>query len=428
MNKYVSILLIAALSGLSVYGQVTITSDDMPQAYDTLRVSMTNLVPGDFTQTGNDTTWDFSGMIPVSQRVETFIPVTSVPQEYWLVFIPSIICNLAAPADLNLPIPGFPVTDSYSFYNNISSGFYDAGSAFKVNNIPVALKYDVPDLWYPFPLMPGTTWNSASFSFLSIPSIAYISNQRTRSGVVDGWGTLITPYGTFSTIRVKSVLEQKDSIHMESMGLNMSFPRRITQYKWLAPGEGIPVLQVNVELNMVSAIYRDTIRPATSSLNVDIGPDTAVLKGNPITLTAVVTNGVPPYHYVWSTFDTTQSITLVIDSTLHPAVVVFDGLNNLALDQVTITVKYPPGIRENQSGHLLIAPNPSDGKVTVTLPSPANCCRILVRDLSGREMIRKAYTGMTARLVLDLKELAKGSYIVVVETPMGTHTGTLILE
>jgi hypothetical protein len=428
MKRLLFVLMIVWMIAQGGQAQITLTKDDMPQAGDTLRVSMTNVVPGDFTKTAYDTTWDFSLLTPVTQRVESFVAVSTVPPEYWFVFIPSIVSNLAAPGNTNLPVPGFPVTDSYTFYNNITSGYSDVGNASKVNGIPLELKYDVPDLIYPFPLSPGMTWSSSSFAGISIPSMAYVSNARVRSSIVDGWGTLVTPFGSFNTLRVKCDLIQDDSVSLDTFGVNLPFTRSITQYKWLAAGEGIPVLQVNVELNMVSAMYRDIVRPGIGTMTVDLGPDTSVTKGQPITLTADVINGVAPFRYVWGNFDTTSSITLVIDSTITTGVAVFDALNNIAFDMITISVKYGQGIEEQRAGSLKISPNPSNGSFTVTLPDKFKEGTLSVRDIAGREVLSNTFRGTEGKLDVSQPGLASGFYSVTITGGTGRYTGTLIIR
>lgn len=408
--------------------QITVTSADMPQPGDTLRVSMTNVVPVDFTLTGYDTAWDFSMLTPVTQRMENFVPMTSVPPEYWFVFIPSIVANLASPANTNLQIPGFPVTDSYVFYNNTTGGFSDVGSAYKVAGIPLPMKYDNPDLQYPFPLSPGMTWNSVSTSSISLPSLAYMRSMRTRSSIADGWGVLTTPFGTFNTIRVKSVLIQDDSVHLDSLGVNIPLYREITQYKWLANGEGIPVLQVNVELGMISAIYRDIYRPGVNPLAVSLGPDTAVFKNQSITLTPQVTNGVPPYRFIWSTFDTTSSVTLIIDTTIQAGVIVFDALNNMAMDFITISVKYPPWIEESTAGKLQVSPNPNNGDFTVILPDGIRSGILTITDMNGKRVHTRSFDNAREKIQLSDTGLIPGSYTVSLLSGSSRYSAVIIVR
>jgi hypothetical protein len=236
--------------------------------------------------------------------------------------------------------------------------------------------------------------------------------MRTRSSIADGWGVLTTPFGIFNTIRVKSVLIQDDSVHLDSLGVNIPLYREITQYKWLANGEGIPVLQVNVELGMISAIYRDIYRPGVNPLTVSLGPDTAVFKNQSITLTPQVTNGVPPYRFIWSTFDTTSSVTLIIDTTIQAGVIVFDALNNMAMDFITISVKYPPWIEESTAGKLQVSPNPNNGDFAVILPDGIRNGILTITDMNGKRVHTRNFDNAREKIQLSDTGLIPGSYTV----------------
>ena len=90
---------------------------------------------------------------------------------------------------------------------------------------------------------------------------------------VDGWGTLITPFGTFNTLRVVSELTGKDSLFLDTLGFGFSFPRAKTrEYKWLATNGKIPVLQINTNVNganevITSIRYRDIYRDLSVGIN-----------------------------------------------------------------------------------------------------------------------------------------------------------------
>jgi hypothetical protein len=244
---------------IQAFPQIIIDETDMPKEGDTLRVSLTADIPGDYIQTGNDMTWDFSALTKTSQQVNSFVNVMSTPSLYWFTFIPGIVCNLASPGN-NLPaFPGLPFSNYFDFLKKSSSQFSDAGYAFQLSGIPIALKYDTPDIFYTFPCTMGSSWSSNSFASISIPGLAYFSSSRSRTSQVDGWGNLTTPFGTFQTIRVKSEVIEKDSIFMDTLGFGIPYTRNITEYKWLGNGQGIPLLQINEEGLLKTAIYRDNI-------------------------------------------------------------------------------------------------------------------------------------------------------------------------
>ena len=300
MKQFIVFCLIFGWFTAHLFSQIIVNQTDMPTPGDTLRVSVAGVVPAGYAHAAMDTAWNFAAMEAASQKVDTFVNVSSTPAAYQFFFVLLGGANLAAPKG-GLPIPGLPVSDGFTFFKNNSSAFSDLGYAYTIQGIPLPAKYDSPDKLYQFPLTPGLTWSSnASFS-ISIPGIATYSTQRIRSNVVDGWGSLTTPYGTFQTLRVKSTLAIHDSIYIDTLGIGFPINRNIIEYKWLAKGKGIPLLQIDEEGLLVTATYRDVYRLSAIPLVVSLGPDTTVQNGTTITLNATVTGGTPPYQILWST-------------------------------------------------------------------------------------------------------------------------------
>jgi hypothetical protein len=89
--------------------------------------------------------------------------------------------------------------------------------------------------------------------------------------MVDGWGVLTTPYGAFETLRVRTELQQLDSIHIDSLGMGVPLYRESTTYKWLANGMGLPICEVTDNGVTQSISYIDSVRNilsvSTSSLD-----------------------------------------------------------------------------------------------------------------------------------------------------------------
>ena len=408
--------------------QIVIDNSDMPVAGDTLRVSITNVVPDDFAQGGSDHTWDFSSLTPVNQQLQSYVSTLSTPSVYWLAFMPNVVSNLASPANTGFVIPGFPVTDSYVFYNNIASGFYDLGYAMKVQGIPLTLKYDSPDQYYAFPLTAGSEWSSSSVAVLSIPTLAYISTSRDRSSFVDGWGTLTTPFGTFDVIRVQTNLVQHDSVSIDTLGMGIPVNRNITQYTWLGKNQGIPLLQVNVEEGFTSATYRDIYRQQANPMSVSLGPDTSVFKGQQITLSPEITGGIPPYKYFWSTFDTTSSLTLTIDSAMTVGVAVLDAANSAGFATISISLKFPPGIEEKAAGALQVSPNPAHGSFRVILPEGMKQGVMTLCDMTGREIQHEQFTSPAGDIKVNAAGLPAGIYMVRIDSGERFFTGKIIIQ
>jgi len=242
-----------------LFSQITINQGDMPEDGDTIRTSSSvDIGLINFEETGNNFTWDFSALVPFSQTIDTFVSVQETPWLYQLVFFLS--SNLARKLTEFDQYPGFTVTDTYEYYKNSSSDFRLTGNAATLSGIPLPNKFDSPDILYKFPLTSGNIDSSLSNYEISIPGIGYSGGWKKRVNHADGWGTLITPYGSFQTIRVKSDIIQLDSLYLDTLGIGFPFYRQYTEYKWLGDGFGLPLCTVTDDGLLSTISYIDSVR------------------------------------------------------------------------------------------------------------------------------------------------------------------------
>ncbi|MBK6640131.1 MAG: T9SS type A sorting domain-containing protein [Bacteroidetes bacterium] len=81
---------------------------------------------------------------------------------------------------------------------------------------------------------------------------------------------MITPFGTFNTLRVRSEITSRDSLYLDTLGIGFGFQNPLNiEYKWLADQGGIPILQINTTVSLGTEIitsirYRDSLRTLTS--------------------------------------------------------------------------------------------------------------------------------------------------------------------
>ena len=239
--------------------QVVITQNDMPSAGDTIRLSSSIDLGGlNFQETGNNFTWDFSSLVPLNQTVDTFVNIDETPFVYQLVFFLS--ANLAQPLTEFNQFPGFEVTDVFNFYKKSNSDYRSVGLGFTINGIPLPNKFDEPDILYHFPMEPGNIDSSLSSYDIDIPLLGYAGGWTKRVNYVDGWGSLITPYGNFQTLRLKSEVTQFDSLYFDSLGIGIPIYRNYAEYKWLANGFGLPLCTITVEGLLPTISYIDSVR------------------------------------------------------------------------------------------------------------------------------------------------------------------------
>lgn len=423
--KQIMIVLFAFGSLVSpVFSQITLDQSDMPAPGDTLRVSVTNIVPDGYARTAMDTTWNYAALEALSQRVDTFVNTSATPSVYQLFFVLQGGANLASPR-AGIPIPGLPVTQGFTFYKNSTGSYSDLGSAYTIQGLPLPAKYDIPDKQYQFPTTPGLTWSSASAFEISLPDLLTYSTRRIRSSIVDGWGALTTPFGTFQTVRVKSNLNIRDSVYIDSLGSGFSFNREITEYKWLAKGEGIPVLQINEEAGLATATYRDIYRMSAQPLSVTLGPDTAVPQGTILDLHATVTGGTSPYMILWNTLDTGNTITVTVDNVQTYSVFVMDAMQNAGMAQKTVYIQYPPGVGEVISTRLQVCPNPTRGLTTFIIPEKQGNAAIQVVTCHGKLMRTSKTQLAEGEISTNLSNLPDGLYLVRITTANNIYSAKI---
>lgn len=280
MKQLITAILFTFSIGLAA--QISVTSSDMPSPGDTIRTSISINSNGyDFSRTGSDFTWNFDGLETISQTVDTFLSITQTPVSFWPFFITS--ANLATRQNASNILPGLPAVETYRFYNNTNGSFKDAGYGVILSGVPIPLKYANADMIYTFPMNMGTTHESSSGLELSIPDMGYIMIDRNRSSVVDGWGNLTTPYGTFEVLRLKSTVSEYDSIYIDSLQLGLPLQRNYIEYQWIGKNFGTPLLGVTEdELFGTTIVFIDSVRGINVGIPEKILAKSFTVYPNPI--------------------------------------------------------------------------------------------------------------------------------------------------
>lgn len=253
---------------LMLSAQISITSADMPtpgtMARSTLADSLTTL-QANTSNTGANYNWDFSSLVPLFQRVDTFI---TAPLNYILSY-PSATVSRRLPVQQGQSGPGgVTIQSGYEFFRTTSTRFerLGYGGTIQGSPLPLSLVNNPRDIVYRLPLQYDSKDTSYSEAELNIPNLAYVKQKQWRYNHVDGWGTITTPFGTFDCMRVKSRLVGEDSIVYNGFPFTQTRPTRF-EYKWLANNEIVPVLQIITQAgpgggtqinNQVQ--YRDTLR------------------------------------------------------------------------------------------------------------------------------------------------------------------------
>lgn len=242
------------------YSQITITSADFPSADDTVLVSVSYDLGMDVSNTGTNHTWDFSTLSIDEQRIDTFYNVSSASIGYQAVFN-NQWTNPDYDADYYQNFRTFDLSAAeqagvtierpVQFVKFASSQLQNVGMGFVMNGYEIPAQADTIDIEYNFPVNYNDNWESRSYIHLDLnPAFngEYVRHQQRYSDV-DGWGTVTTPFGTFTAIRVRSEIISQDSVYVDPFGWFEVPTPDIAIYSWMANGMKMPVLRITTEID-----------------------------------------------------------------------------------------------------------------------------------------------------------------------------------
>jgi hypothetical protein len=257
--KHLYTVSLSLLTVLWAHGQITIGQAEMPAANDELvRVQAVTNPFINYGATGPAYTWNFANLAANSGDTTNYQSVASTNFVYAIVysdiFFNSNRANHAKPGTDIAFSQLLPVQDPYTFRYRSSSVYKTVGYGVELSGIPVPIIFDEHDVIYELPLEYGDASSSSSSYSVDIPSVGSYAFEQVRTNVVDGWGAITTPGGVFDVLRVKTTLNMRDSL----FGIVIDRPV-VREYKWMAQGLRVPVLQINTTTifgtEVVNAIY-----------------------------------------------------------------------------------------------------------------------------------------------------------------------------
>ncbi|MCC5924016.1 MAG: T9SS type A sorting domain-containing protein [Crocinitomicaceae bacterium] len=272
--KFLALLLTTFFVSTFLFGQISIDQQDFMTAGDTVRISFTEDPSIDFASSGPNMTWNFSNLIASSQQLVSpqavavgglFVEIVFNSNNKWK--SDYFIDFLDLPLD---QVGGFlpiNIENVYQFHALSPDSNFITGLSILAegNNIP--FRSDTIEVTYPLPLTFGDSYTSRGYTKADFNPFfdGVFIQYRERNTVVDGHGTLITPFNTFDAIRMHHVIDEVDSFYFDlgfgATWFPLTVPRRHF-YEWWAKGEKLPVFSIStVELNgsetITSISYRD---------------------------------------------------------------------------------------------------------------------------------------------------------------------------
>ncbi|MBC7523058.1 MAG: PKD domain-containing protein [Flavobacterium sp.] len=251
MKKILFVLLVLSIK---FYGQGTYVSSNYANNGDLLYLTNASNLTLDYTTTGTNFSWDFSTLAGNSQNTLQFRNPTSTGFNFFTfpyIFIPGNT-NLSSTdgTSNNFSTAGTSVgvSDTNDYYKKTNTELKEVASSFKIGFnslvVPVTNQYSSPDIVYQFPINYGNTSTGNASYTTNIPSLYYQNKTVQRTNLVDGWGTLTTPYGTFNNaLRMTTNLVENDTIAVAGIGIPRVI-RTSRELKWFDASKKYPVLIV----------------------------------------------------------------------------------------------------------------------------------------------------------------------------------------
>lgn len=248
--KTLLLSLFLSLAGL-FSAQITLQVNDFATAADTVRWSLANPIAIDLQNTGANATWDFSQLSAQSQTLvdynpigfgsllilATYGPIASTPYK-------ATYFNLTN----DLPIDQFSaflpieLSNLSQYTRRTNTQINSIGYSIDVQGQGVPFKSDTIETRYELPLQFNDTYTSRGYTYIDLNPATDIKfiQHRERVSVVDGWGSVTTPLGTFSALRIRHDISENDSIYQTFFGTGSWFapPSFVTtEYEWWTNGK-----------------------------------------------------------------------------------------------------------------------------------------------------------------------------------------------
>jgi|AntAceMinimDraft_17_1070374.scaffolds.fasta_scaffold05282_3 hypothetical protein len=291
MKKIVFIFFV--LLSFRVNAQITITQDDIAsigtiiyQAVDTAPDS--TIILG---SSGIDQVWDFSGL--KNQEKDT------------INFVDPATTNFASDfSTSNLALVNISDNDtsSIAYFTTSLTDLVVNGFAIAPINIDTIspIVFNDPETFITFPSYYQSSFNDTSkYNFTTYYDTTLYGYQvdsvrskrfTTKESVIDAWGTLTTPLGTFPVIRqyTKSIFEDDLWVHVNMLPVGwmwkLANENKDTSYTyyWWANNVGLPLIEMTYDndSNMVKKVSWLQVSPSAvnqyqSNSNINIYPNPA---------------------------------------------------------------------------------------------------------------------------------------------------------
>lgn len=368
MKKYLSTLEMLAMMSCSVFAQITITENDLPESGFTYIVdndTSTQVLlgtPGPLAQA-----WDYSMLASHYPKVPTYD--STIHTAYAGAF-PASTHYTYGPAIMygslygGAPVGSQGMNNGYMFWRRDMTGFWVEGFLAEQGTFAdVNVYYTPQELLIPAPATYGDSYNNTSNweLWMNKNTADYDTLYRcnvTKTITVDAFGSLTIPSGTFNVIRFHEHVIKVDSIF-------------------------------------------------------------------------AVLNSIPLYSMEF-TRDTSNNYLYYSNDVTYPLCSVHADANNYIRSTEHFVIKVPMSAEEEETANIqpVVFPNPASSLIQISIPyglSANEPCIIVIYDLSGRQVIHTISQSET--ISLSTTHLPNGLYIYTITNHKGNiYQGKFIIR
>lgn len=261
MTKKILSFFTALVISISSFSQITFDVNDLLLANDTARFTIADPEWGiDPFDTGPNHVWDYSyfrDFDPLSQRIDTVFARSAAVFGYTSSFLGGFT---SSDADYFLKqeppfdnFDGIELSNYNVFYKKSSTQLKESGFGVTISGFPFPKKYTGSKIIHKLPInatndigrVDSSAWN---YEFDLTSTLGYYYYQEgERYNTVEGWGSLISPFGTFDVIKIKTEMFFYDSVYIAADSSNFAFNRpKQTDYVWICKEYGFPIFNVTL--------------------------------------------------------------------------------------------------------------------------------------------------------------------------------------
>ena len=237
---FFTVLLLSVQIGQAQFSIDAFNTPKIGDKHSLAQADTTGVQPG---SAGNGITWDFSNLTPNGDS------------SYYEVIAPSATDYAAqfpnattAQVDLYGNYSYFEIANNaYNYYGSVS----DDGQGGQL-----VYAYTDPAKYFDFPMAFQSTSTDALAAGYTTGGLDF-DRTGTITTTYDGFGTVITPEGTFNNVARLKIVEDNDDVATVS-GFPVNIDTDITTYMWLEEGKNQPVMHMSFVKVVTSGVITNS--------------------------------------------------------------------------------------------------------------------------------------------------------------------------